>query len=97
MSGHSSNRGRKSSSLKVRLDEASKAYLTRAAALRCLSESDYVRATTIDQARKDIEAAQSNVLSLSPQEQLEFWNALHAPVKLTPAQKKLGRVMQGRA
>jgi uncharacterized protein (DUF1778 family) len=81
----------------VRLDEESKAFLTKAAALRRLSVSDYVRTITIAQARKDVEAAQSNVLSLSPQEQLDFWNALHEPVKLTPAQKKLGRVMQGRA
>jgi uncharacterized protein (DUF1778 family) len=99
MSGQSSIRGRRSvaSPLMVRLDKESKAFLTKAAALRRLSVSDYVRTITIAQARKDVEAAQSNVLSLSPQEQLDFWNALHEPVKLTPAQKKLGRVMQGRA
>jgi hypothetical protein len=35
-------------------------------------------------------------VTLTPDEQLAFWTALNEPVKLTPAQKKLGRAMQGK-
>ena len=40
---------------------------------------------------------QSLRIVLTPKQQLAFWNALQAPVKLTPAQKKLGAIMRGEA
>ncbi len=45
-------------------------------------------------AQKEVEAAQTRVLTLSPQEQLDFWNALNAPVRLTAKQKKLSALMR---
>lgn len=81
----------------VRLDASSKASLVAAAKLRGISVSDYVRSVTVAQARREVEAANNSVISLTGTEQIEFWNALHAPVKLTPSQKKLGRIMQGRS
>lgn len=36
-------------------------------------------------------------IKLTPAEQLAFWQALSAPVKLTRAQKKLGKLMRGTA
>lgn len=83
--------------LMVRLDADSKAALAQAAELRGLSVSDYVRTVTIAQAKKEVEAAGQQILCLSPAEQLAFWTALNHPVKLTPAQKKLGAVMRGRS
>jgi uncharacterized protein (DUF1778 family) len=71
--------------------------LVAAAKLRGISVSDYVRSVTVSQARREVEAASKNVVVLTASEQLEFWNALHAPARLTPPQKKLGRIMQGRA
>lgn len=93
----STNAGRKKagSPLMVRLDEQSKDYLARAAELRRISVSDYVRAVTISQARREVESADRQTLALSPAEQLDFWNALQGPSKLTPAQKKLGKTMRG--
>jgi uncharacterized protein (DUF1778 family) len=85
----------KSSPLMVRLDEESKIVLNRAAEIRGISVSDYVRQVTITQARKEVAAASEQIISLTPEEQLEFWNALSKPAKLTPAQKKLGKVMRG--
>jgi uncharacterized protein (DUF1778 family) len=79
----------------VRLDEESKAALVRAAALRGISVSDYVRQVTVSQARKEVAAAGEQTIAMTPEEQLAFWTALAAPVKLTPAQKKLGQVMRG--
>jgi predicted N-acetyltransferase YhbS len=38
----------------------------------------------------------SNTIELTPQEQLEFWNALQQPVHLTPAQKELGTMIRGK-
>lgn len=34
-------------------------------------------------------------IRLEPSKQRDFWNALHAPVVLTPAQKKLAKVARG--
>lgn len=83
------------SPLMVRLDVASKSVLTRAAELRGISVSDYVRQVTVAQARKEVEAAESQTIAMTPAEQLAFWTALNAPFKLTAAQKKLGKLMRG--
>jgi uncharacterized protein (DUF1778 family) len=79
----------------VRLDEESKSVLTRAAELRRISVSDYVRAVTVAQARKEVRAARDQVIALTPDEQLTFWNSLQEPPRLTTAQKDLGAVMRG--
>ena len=84
-------------SLMVRLDDQSKAYLTRAAALRGISLSDYVRTVTVAQARREVLAARDQALALTPEEQLAFWEALAAPPVLTEAQRRLGSVMRGGA
>jgi len=79
----------------VRLDRESKEALVRAAALRQISISDYVRTITVAQARKEVAAAQSQTIALTADEQLVFWTALAAPAKLTSRQKKLGKLMRG--
>lgn len=83
------------SPLMVRLDSDSKDVLARAAELRGISVSDYVRQVTVAQARKEVEAAAGQTIAMTPEEQLAFWTALNQPVKLTPAQKKLGKLMRG--
>ncbi len=83
------------SPLMVRLDEQSKAYLAQAAELRSISVSDYVRTVTVAQARKEVRAARAQTLSLTPEEQLAFWNALNDPARLTDAQRQLGALMRG--
>ena len=88
---------RTSSPLMVRLDEASKTYLARAAELRRISVSDYVRTVTVAQARKEVLAAQEQTLSLTPEEQQAFWTALSATPQLTAAQQRLGAIMRGEA
>jgi len=87
----------KGRSLMVRMDEDAKAILARAAELRRVSVSDYVRTVTLAQARKEILAAEEGVIALTPEEQLAFWEALNQPPSLTPAQKKLGAMMRGEA
>jgi uncharacterized protein (DUF1778 family) len=87
----------KSSQLMVRLDEDSKSYLTRAAALRKVSLSDYVRMVTVAQARREVRQAEQTTISLTPEEQLAFWNALDGAAKLTEAQRELGRIIRGEA
>ena len=91
----STKKKRTSSTLMVRLDRESKKCLAQAAALRKISVSDYVRTVTVAQARKELSAADEQIISLSAAEQLAFWNALNAGTKPTPAQKKLGKVMRG--
>lgn len=88
-------RSKPTSPLMVRLDDESKDVLSRAAELRHISVSDYVRQVTISQARKEVDAAAEQTIALTPDEQLAFWNALSQPVKLTTAQKKLGKIMRG--
>ena len=93
---NSKTAGRVSASpLMVRLDDESKAALSRAAELRGISVSDYVRQVTVTQARKEVAAAAVQTIVLTPEEQLAFWHALSAPVKLTPKQRKLGKIMRG--
>jgi uncharacterized protein (DUF1778 family) len=79
----------------VRLDEASKDVLSQAAELRRISVSDYVRQVTVSQARREVSAAAEQTISLTSDEQMAFWAALNRPAKLTPAQKKLGKLMRG--
>ena len=82
-------------SLMVRLDVESKACLAQAAKLRGISLSDYVRAVTVPQARREVRAAREQTLAMTPAEQLAFWNALAGPATLTDAQKQLGSLMRG--
>lgn len=81
----------------VRLDGESKAILNQAAQLRKISVSDYVRQVTVTQARREVDASSQQTIGMTADEQLAFWTALHAPVKLTPAQKALGKIMRGKA
>jgi len=85
----------KSHQLMVRLDEDSKSYLAKAAELRKVSISDYVRMVTVSQARREVSQAEQDTIALSPDEQLTFWNALNSPPSLTEAQRELGRTMRG--
>jgi uncharacterized protein (DUF1778 family) len=97
-SPQSSRKGEKTataSPLMVRLDADSKASIAQAAELRQISVSDYVRTVTVAQARREVAAAQEQVIALTPQEQLEFWNALNAPPRLTDAQRRLASSMRG--
>ena len=98
MTSRSSNGGQKStrhSSLMVRMDEDSKACLAKAAELRQISISDYVRTVTVAQARREVAAANEQTISLTPEEQLAFWRALKETPKLTEAQRRLGQLMRG--
>ena len=81
----------------VRLDVESKRSLEEAASLRRISVSDYVRAVTVPQAQREVQAARESVIRLSPEEQLALWTALSEPPKLTAAQRKLGAIMRGEA
>ncbi len=89
------NSPRASTSLMVRLDPEGKDYLARAAQLRQISVSDYVRTVTVGQARREVEAAREQILRLTPEEQLAFWQALNEPARLTEAQRRLAALMRG--
>ena len=84
-----------SCTLNMRLNKAGKEAIVRAAALRRISISDYIRAVLVKQAERETTASERRLLALSPAEQLELWTALHAPVKLTARQRRLGRLMRG--
>jgi uncharacterized protein (DUF1778 family) len=81
----------------VRLDDESKNAVSKAAGLRRISVSDYVRVVTVAQARREVASAQDRTIVLTPDEQLAFWRALHATPKLTPAQEHLGALMRGKS
>lgn len=83
------------SPLMVRLDEESKQCLSKAAQLRRISVSQYVRTVTVAQARRELRAAREQVLALTPEEQLSFWNSLNETPTLTPAQRRLSADMRG--
>jgi uncharacterized protein (DUF1778 family) len=83
------------STMVVRLDKESKALLKKAAELRGISVSDFVRIVTVEQARREVEGAKNNSIVMKPEEQLAFWNALNEPTPLTDAQRRLGATMRG--
>src|SRR5262245_60143486 len=85
------------SPLMVRLDRESKRYLERAAKLRRLSVSDYVRIVTVAQACREVQAAQGQTIKMTAEEQLSFWNALNRSPQLTESQRRLGAMMRGEA
>ena len=86
----------KSTQIMVRLDEESKSCLAKAAELRKVSISDYVRMVTVAQARREVNQAEQNTISLTSEEQLTFWQALSATPELTKVQRELGRSMRGK-
>ncbi len=55
-----------SSTLMVRLDEASKASVAKAAKLRHISISDYVRSVIVTQAEKELQEAEQRGIALRP-------------------------------
>jgi len=79
----------------VRLDKDSKNFVARAAELRHVSVSDYVRSVVVTQARREIQAAEQQIIALTPAEQQEFWQALQEPTTLTSAQQVLGALIRG--
>ncbi len=89
------NSTKTASPLMVRLDHESKQCLAEAASLRQLSVSDYVRAVTVSQARREVRAAREQIVALTAEEQLSFWTALNEAPKLTAAQRRLALVMRG--
>ncbi|AUB85482.1 DUF1778 domain-containing protein [Candidatus Thiodictyon syntrophicum] len=84
-----------STSLMVRLDPDSKSFVARAAQLRHVSVSDYVRSVVVAQARREIQAAEQQIIALTPAEQQAFRQALQEPIVLTAAQRALGALMRG--
>jgi len=49
----------------------------------------------VPQARREVESAGEYTIVLSPDEGLAFRKALNRPVKLTAAQRRLGKVIRG--
>jgi uncharacterized protein (DUF1778 family) len=84
-----------SANLMLQLNPESKACIGRAAALRGMSQSEYVRTIVVAQAQRELAAAEQQVIALSPAEQEAFWQALHEPAAPTPAQQALGKLMRG--
>lgn len=81
----------------IRLEARDKRAIERAAKQRRLSASAYLRQVLVPIAEREVAGAGSRVIEMAPHEQLAFWQALAAPVRLTPAQKKLARIMRRRA
>jgi uncharacterized protein (DUF1778 family) len=84
-----------STSLMVRLDPDSKTFIVRAAELRHVSVSDYVRSVVVAQACRELQAKEQQVIALTPAEQRELWQALQEPTALTAGQQELGALMRG--
>jgi uncharacterized protein (DUF1778 family) len=77
----------KSENLMIRVDRSSKGVIAKAARLRGISASDYVRSVVVTEARREVKEA--------AKDQLAFFQALKADVKLTVRQRALGKLMRG--
>lgn len=87
--------GRSKTTLQTRMTEEQKRVILEAAENRQIAVSEYVRMTVCEQAKRELEAAAQHAYCLTATEQAALWKALHAPVKLTEAQKRLSRLMRG--
>lgn len=81
----------------IRLEARHKRAIERAAKLRRLSASAYLRQVLVPIAEREVAGAGNRVIEMAPHEQIELWQALAAPVRLTPAQRKLARIIRRRA
>jgi uncharacterized protein (DUF1778 family) len=81
--------------LQTRLSPRAKRSIEQAAKLRRLSISEYLRQVLVPMAEREVQGSKHNVIEMTPDEQLALWRALHEPAKLTPAQKRLSRMMKG--
>ena len=84
----------KDANLLVRLDRGGKTLVHRAAAARGLTVSEYVRTRILSLARQDVTEAETQVLRLSREDQILFWQSLQNPPPPTAAQRRLGRLIR---
>ena len=84
-----------STSLMIRLDPASKTCVARAAELSQMRVRDTGPSVVVAQAEREVQAAEKQLIALTPSEQLAFWRALQEPVVLTQGQEDLGALMHG--
>ena len=70
-------------------------YVSKAAELRRISVSEYVRKVAVEQAKREVNAMHDPLICMTRDEQLTFWNALKVAPKLTPAQRRLAAAMRG--
>ncbi len=84
----------KDANVLVRFDSAGKALVKRAAAVRGLNVSDYVRTRIIAMAQQDVVEADTGVLRLPREAQIAFWQALQAPLAPTETQRELGALVR---
>ena len=78
----------------VRFDKRAKSLVRRAATLRGISVSDYVRSRIVPLAEQDVEEAETGVLRLRKEDQIALWQALRQPARPTKAQTALGRLIR---
>ncbi len=86
--------GIRDESLLVRVDRRSKALLRKAAEVRGLTVSDYVRSRIVPLARQDVLEADTGVLRLDRESQIALWRALQNPPAPTRAQRSLGKLIK---
>ena len=84
----------KKANLLVRLETGSKRVVQRAAGLRGLTLSDYVRSRILALAQQDVDEAETGVLKLPRDAQMVFWQALQHPPAPTEAQRALGKLIR---
>ena len=81
--------------LQARMKPENKNIIVKAAKLRDIPTSDYIRSVLLEHARKEVQSAENEVLQLTADEQLTFWSALDRATPLTTAQIDLGKLMRG--
>ena len=84
----------KDTTLLVRCDRSTKELIRKAAEVRGLSMSDYMRMQVKASAARDVLEAETGILKLAKEDQIAFWQLLQRPAKPTEAQKKLGHLVR---
>jgi len=85
----------KRETIQARIQPENKEIIVKAAKLRDIPLSDYIRSVTLEQARKEVASQENLILQLTAEEQLNFWQAIDNEPVLTKKQKELGKLMKG--
>lgn len=84
----------KTANVLIRFDAKRKARVRRAAELRGLTVSDYIRTRIDSIVDRDLEEAETGVLRLSREDQIALWRALQNPPPPTKQQRELGALIR---
>lgn len=83
--------------LQARVKPAAKDLVVKAAQKRDVAVSDYIRSVIVEQAEREVQGAEQDILLLTANEQRQLWEMLDVDCEINEGQVKLAKLMNGEA